>query len=62
MVGFWFLFLLSLLCFLFLSSFASMSLSSLFLYIKTYEKGLVIRAASVFEFLFLDRWIGMNER
>jgi hypothetical protein len=40
----------------------SVFLSSLFLYMKTDEKGLVIRGISIFEFLFLDRWIGMNER
>jgi hypothetical protein len=40
----------------------SVTLSSLFLYMKIDEKGLMIRGVSVFEFLFLDRWIGMNER
>jgi hypothetical protein len=59
MVGFRFLFVLSDL--FFLSSF-SLCLSSLYLYMKTDEKGLVIREISVFEFLFLDRWIVMNER
>jgi hypothetical protein len=50
---------------LFLMSFFflfSISLSSLFLYMKTDEKELVIREIFIFEFWFLDRWIGMNER
>jgi hypothetical protein len=52
---------ISLLCFLFLSSFSSLSLSSLFLYMKIDEKGLVICGFSIFEFWFLNLWIGMNE-
>jgi hypothetical protein len=40
----------------------SVSLSSQILYIKIYEKGLVIREISVFKFLFLERCIGINER
>jgi hypothetical protein len=54
--GFYFFRLSSL---FFLSSF---SLSSLFLYMKTDEKGLVIRGISVFKFLFLERWIGINKQ
>jgi hypothetical protein len=38
------------------------SLSSFFLYMKTDEKGLVIREISVFKFSFLEHWIGINER
>jgi hypothetical protein len=46
-----------------LLSFFFFSLSpSLFLYMKIDEKGLAIHRISVFEFWFLDRWIGMNER
>jgi hypothetical protein len=40
----------------------SISLSSLFLYMKIDEKRLVIHWVSIFEFWFLNRWIGMNER
>jgi hypothetical protein len=29
---------------------------------KTDDKGLVIREILIFEFLFLERWIGINER
>jgi hypothetical protein len=39
-----------------------LSLSSLFLYMKTDEKGLVSRGISIFKFLFLEHWIGINER
>jgi hypothetical protein len=35
-------------------------LSSLFLYMKTDKKRLVIRGISVFKLLFLERWIGIN--
>jgi hypothetical protein len=40
----------------------SVFLSSLFLYMKIDEKGLMIRGVFIFKFWFLDRWIGMNER
>jgi hypothetical protein len=48
--------------FFYLISSFSLCLSSLLLYVKIDEKGLVICETSFFEFWFLDRWIGMNER
>jgi hypothetical protein len=48
--------------FFYLISSFSLRLSSLLLYVKIDEKRLVICETSVFEFWFLDRWIGMNER
>jgi hypothetical protein len=48
--------------FFYLISSFSLCLSSLLLYMKIDEKRLIICGILIFEFWFLDRWIGMNER
>jgi hypothetical protein len=55
--GFYFFYLIS--SFFFFSLFVSLIS---FLYMKTDENELVIRGCSIFEFLFLDLWFGMNEQ